>query len=418
MLRCSIVSTNWYNTMTPLKLFIHRMFANVKFQLRAISIVVDWIVAIYIVVPALFIGGVIYTQMWSEMPSWIALIPVQLVMGIIYFAACTGAYRYFIQAGDQLFIICNQAWIQAQIRYGFMYSLFMKVIQTTIILALTAPLLVKQFQISVSSMISLLLFSAVYGLVVAFANERIAFKFDGIKQYMMQIILYGVGYYIYLNGAQLIVEYVLVGYVLTLLVILLLLLLSYLRLGWKGTYLFDIEREYKARTKLLSLIMKDEAAFKVPSRRKRPLLFPRSQRLFRKLTPSNGVAEFMIKGFFRSGSQMLSYVQLISTAIVGLWLAPAVSKWILWAFVAFVLVTWAKMKNRHTLTEDIMMLFRIEGSAQIQAVTIASFWMALPAVGLLSIWLGLLMYGWIGIPIMMIISPLVCKLVSSTLSSF
>jgi len=380
--------------------------------------VVDWTVALYIVIPAIVVGAILYSGLWTELPMWMSYIPYLLVAAVIYFVGVMGEFRYFIQAGDQLFVIYNRKWLEAQIRYGFAYSLVNKLLHNIVILGICAPLLVKQFQMSILDMIGLGLFTTLYGFMLIMIKNRIMHRWAGWRQNIILILATMVGLILYLFIAHFNLHYPLLAYGLAILSILSITGLLRSRLAQGGIYILDIELEYKAKTRLLSLIMKDNEAFKVRSRRKRPLLFRRSQRLFRKQTPQHGVAEFMIKSFYRNSSQMTSYIQLTVVTLGGLLVAPVISKWILWLFIAFILGMWTKTTNKHILTSDFMNLFRVDTGVQIKSVEIASMWMALPAFLIISICLGFVLYGWIGIPIMLIVAPILCKFVSATLSSF
>lgn len=405
--------------MNPFKLFRNRVVANFKYQLRSIRLVIDWVVALYFVIPALFLGGVFYIGLWNELPLWTGYIPYSFLAALIYFALSIGEFRYFIQAGDQLFIIYNRVWLQAQIRYGSIYSISIKVLQACLLIGLAAPLLIKKFHLSPFALIGLGLFTAFYGFMMILLKSAIRNRWIGkVKQSIALVAVYGIGLLVYLVIAHILLKYSLIVYGMTILAILFVLALLRSKFSQNGFYIQDIEREYKTKTKLTLLIMKDDETFKVPIRRKRPLLFHRSQRLFRKSTSHHGIAEFIIKGFFRNSSQMLSYAQLTIVTISGLWLAPAVSKWILWLFVSFMLVMWTKTASKNMLTADIMSLFRIEVDVQIKAISISTFWMALPAYMLLSIILGVSLYGLVGIPIMLILGAVVCKFISSILSNF
>ncbi|TCZ77023.1 hypothetical protein E0485_11155 [Paenibacillus albiflavus] len=404
--------------MNPSRLFRSRVAANFKYQLRTISMVIDWTVALYIVIPAIVVGAIFYSGFWTELPIWMSYIPYLLVAAVIYYVGVMGVFRYFIQAGDQLFVIYHRKWLDAQIRYGFVYSLVIKLLHNILIIGILAPLLVKQFQMSIFDMIGLSLFTTLYGFMLIMLKNRIMHRWVGWRQNIIRYLVTSVGLILYLAIAHFNLQYPFLAYGLVILLILSINGLLRSRLAQGGIYIMDIELEYKAKTRLLSLIMKDDEAFKVPSRRKRPLLFRHSQRLFRKQTPQHGVAEFMIKSFYRNSSQMTSYIQLTFFTLSGLFLAPVISKWILWLFAAFMLGMWTKMTNRHILTSDFMNLFRVDTGVQIKSVAIASMWMALPAFLLMSICLGFMLYGWIGIPIMLIVAPILCKFVSATLSSF
>lgn len=69
---------------TQAKLFQDRVLSYWSFQWKVFRTAVDWIVAIYFVVPALIAVGYVYSSWWLNPPEWFAMIPFSLVLTGLY----------------------------------------------------------------------------------------------------------------------------------------------------------------------------------------------------------------------------------------------------------------------------------------------------------------------------------------------
>lgn len=116
--------------MTPSKLFVKRLLAELKFRFNIWKIVVDWTVALYIVIPLLFVGGRQYLLLWKNPPAFLNLLPVELLFLLCYLLAWSGSMRVFLREGDQLFLISQERWVKSIIAYGLSYSFGLGLLQT------------------------------------------------------------------------------------------------------------------------------------------------------------------------------------------------------------------------------------------------------------------------------------------------
>lgn len=404
--------------MTPVQLFIHRVIENIKFQFRSIKLIVDWIVALYIVIPGVVIGGFLYAELWTKTPDWFQFVPITLVPVIVFIAMSAGSFRYFIEGGDQLFVLFNKRWLRTLIRCGFIYTLIKKLIVAAVIAILLLPLLILQFKLPGTMITSLFFFSAMYTFILSILKLRIDFYLKGWKLFVVKLIFNGIHLVIFVLVWQWTEGEGLVPLVIAVALLFSLPLWLRWRLGWKGTYFFDIEQEGKSRLGFLSLVAMEDESFKMPSRRKRPLLFRKSQGIFPGLSPASGFAESIIKVFARSRNQIQTYLMLIFISASTIWTAPIAAKWILWLLVSVVLSTWMRTFSRNVLKGPMKGIFKLEDGIIMKASSQSVFWLALPAFVLLSLLLGYVTYGWLGVAVMLVIAPLLMKAVSSIITSF
>ncbi|MDN4592698.1 ABC transporter permease [Polycladomyces subterraneus] len=97
-----------------------------------------------------------------------------------------------------------------------------------------------------------------------------------------------------------------------------------MRVREQGTWLQDMAYERTQRLKWASFILGKSGVLNRPSYwvKKRPWLFPRSGRIFRKQTAAHVLAEVVIKSFFRNGHQLIQYGQLVGVCTAAVVASP------------------------------------------------------------------------------------------------
>ncbi|MDQ0220300.1 hypothetical protein J2S21_003430 [Peribacillus cavernae] len=87
----------------------------------------------------------------------------------------------------------------------------------------------------------------------------------------------------------------------------------------------ELEIEGQERVKYINLIFMLSKEVEKPKiiTRKKPLLFRNSMKIFKRRTPGNGFLELFIKVFFRNGSFIFSYYQLLSVTLLAVFLLPS-----------------------------------------------------------------------------------------------
>jgi len=404
--------------MTPRKQFLRRVVASIRYQRHALSLVVDWVVALYFIVPGLIIGGIAYARLWIEPPVWLGMIPTPVLWIGIGLVALSMSNRYFIASGDQLFVIYNRVWIRAFYRYGLIYSFVVRVAAVAGVTMLLLPAFAVTNNLTILQLVCICGYAIALSGAHSVLNERIQVRWKGWKMRGVLILTFASALAIFVSSVLLCHSNTFVLLMLVAISTGAYFALSAWRIGWTVRYAADAEAEYAKKTRFTSLIMREDPAFRTPSRRKRPILFRRSRRMFRKMRPANGVSEALIKAFFRSRSQMVTYAQLTFAALGGLLLAPLVSKIILTAFVVLLLALWMKRHAREALSDDFMAMFALTDSVKNEAVAKTTFWIVLPAYMALGIVLGYFIYGWVGILVMAVAAPILGKAVTGIVSSF
>ncbi|MCR8645700.1 ABC transporter permease [Paenibacillus sp. N1-5-1-14] len=379
------------------QLFLHRIRYNASFQRRVISLVIDWIIALYFVVPAVLIGGYQYFVLWKQPPAWFAFLPIVFVFFIMKLLGSVGNNRYFIEGADQLFILQRDQWYKKIIQYGFLFSLGKRLIMMCLIVFLFAPWLYAQLGFGGLQLASLVIGGTLFIFIEKIILERISYTYRGWKYYFIRIpfVLMGIALFI---GFGYVVTYLpWLGLGMTLVMLVLLPSVRAWRVSWKGTFFEQVDREVEMKTRLLSLMMKQVDDKKKPTRRKRPILFRQSNRLFRKYTPVKGVAESLIKVFTRDSGQVGLYLRLAIPISAAMLVVPLFAKWILWGAAIFVLKIWMRSWAKNALQADFLQLFSLSDRFRHDVVLTTSYWLALPGLLVISALGGISAFGWMGL---------------------
>ena len=308
--------------MTPRRWFFNRWKADLRFQCRVFSTVVDWTVALYVVVPGLILLVERYTAWWRGEAAWTAEVPSPLLWTAAFLFAWSGPFRLYLEPADQLFMWQRSDWMKTFILTGLWFGWGKRALESFSVFGSDGTLSALQDRFLFAFAGGNLAFPVagqgvfghcpkIYGRDGRHASQGADERFDpcpgrGCVCVDRRIrpslrVLRGGGA---LAGCWS--------------------LLAWLRSRQKGAFFPEIDYEQAQRMRWAALLL--QASGVVHQRfwvRKRPWLFPRSIPLFRRRTVSRIVAEAVIKSFLRSGRQLVPYFQLVAVCAFALLGDPA-----------------------------------------------------------------------------------------------
>jgi ABC-2 type transport system permease protein len=378
------------------RLFLRRMLSDWSYQYRTIRTAVDWTVAIYLVIPGLLVAGYHYASWWREAPGWFGWIPYSIVLVVFYLFAWSGTIRFFVEEGDQLFLRQNQTWFSRLMRYGWRYSLLLQGVTSLLLLAIFLPLLINGYSISVMQVISLLVLTYLFKINLGLVRQLLAIHLMRLSLWLARFGIMICSFFIFRFPAANISSHPVFSWISCALLLILLACLSQVRLKQKGTFFADIAREGESRMKLASLMLIGIVKKKRSEVRKRPLLFSKSQRLFRGETARSGLSDLLAKSFFRNSAQWMLTIQFVAVASAAEFILPVPLKIAAWLLLAFLLTLWRKAYCKEVLTASFLKLFNLEDTAKHQALQAVTPILVLPALILISLCAGLSLWIWWG----------------------
>lgn len=383
------------------QVFARRVRSDMHFQYRALRMAVDWVIAIYFVIPLLIVAGYHYYVWYLTPPAWLSGISIHTVAALFYIFTWMGTLRYFVEEGDQLFLRQNEGWFRHLMHFGYRYSVVLQGVTSLLVTLLFLPLLVPVYSYSVPQVVCFWLLTYVVKLNMGLIRQLLALRFQGLMLWLLRILVFAGGFFLF----QLLVteitnqsfySWTAIGFGLVAFV-----LLSRTRLREKGTFFADIARERDARMRIVSLMLIRVMERKRKPTRRYPLLFSRSQRLLKGKGAGNGIAELLVKSYFRNGLQWRQSIQFVVVISVAMFVLPGAIKILVWILAAVLLVFWRKSFCKDELTNPFLSLFPIQDTMKHQALQTAIPILVLPAIIVISLITGISMFTWWG-PIVMI----------------
>jgi ABC-2 type transport system permease protein len=386
--------------LTPERVAFGRIKNNAGFQYRAWKMAVDWVVALYIVVPALIVLGYQYIHWWKEMPVWLEGVPYTVFRVYLFVAAISGTIRYYVDEADQLFLIQRQTWFRRLKATGAAFSLTANAVVLALIAMLLYPLLHNGY--GVSGLETAFLFLATYlvKIYLMLGKQQLEMLVSGWRSVAVRLVLTPVlG-----AGFGVMTAYVTKGILPAVIIILCLaaplLWLVPARIRARGTFYRDAQREREEKMKLAGMLM-SAAGYRAPrkskAKKKRPFLFPASRKLFKDRSQENILAESLIKGILRSSSKLklCGFALLAYTTAVVVCPNGTIRLIVLLAVSA--LFAWmAKAFAKEAATEGYVLLFPWKDTVRMGAFWKAGAGLTMPACA----WFGFV-YGIMGQDIIM-----------------
>lgn len=383
------------------QLFARRVRSDWLFQYKALRMAVDWVIAIYFVIPVIIVAGYQYYSWWATQPSWFSFISLFLVGTVFYLFTWFGTIRYFVEEGDQLFLRQNQKWFQHLMRLGHRYSLVLQGFTTLLLVLVFLPLLVQKYGFLTPQIISLWLMTYLLKINLGLLRQMVALRIQGFFLWIVRIVAFAGLFFVYQELVAVISQSALYIWAILFVLLVLAVFLSKLRLQEKGAFFADIARERDSRMRIVSLMLIRVTERKRKAKRKRPLFFKNSQRLFKGKGAGNGIADLLVKSFFRNGTQWKQTIQFAALISAAMFIMPGPLKIVVWIVAAIALVFWRKSFCKDELRTPFLTLFPIQDTAKHQALQLSTPILVLPALILISLFLGISLFTWWG-PIVMI----------------
>ena len=367
-------------------LFWQRLRSNWKFQYSVINMVIDWVVALYIVIPGLALFLHTYRGWWLEPPSLFYFLPLESLWLILVIYCWSGILRVYVEEGDQLFLYQYTSWHRGLVIYSIIYNILSNLILTVILAFLAAPFLLGFHGTSISAFQWLFLIVFLVRVIASLIRQCLHHRFEGWRYILAQIPFLAVFTRILVLALDLLYNpepYILLTIVLGAVLI----FLIFYRTTLKRTLLKDIYLAQTDKMKFANVLLMYSGNYaKKPIRlRKRPWLFGKSGKIFKTRTPEKILTEMGLKAFLRHRSNLFLYFQAIS--IYGLFLSviPARWQWILWVVSIFFLSSLVKLYWLDWIKSPFVSLFNIDKDNKAKAGGQFIFYLITPGIIILGL---------------------------------
>lgn len=321
-------------------------------QYSALRMVVDWTIALYMIVPALAIGIYHYRAWMIEEPEWLASAPPFAFWAALALIVCTGQIRWFLEEADALFILQREAWLKNVKLLGALQSLLKSAVSLAVFLAAVFPLLHREKLFQPEGVFELELYVLLFVLMAASKWFLMAVKsYTNVPHFIVRgavktstSLLGFILFFLTLRGlhaGMLTPQHVIVVIVS---ILILTLLLIYHRASRRNYFTADVEVDQHLKMKIAALVLAQTIRKKNRWRLRRPWLFRRSKPFFTEREPESIIAEIGIKAFYRDSHKRNLYLRFISIGCAAITLTPIWFKPIAWPLLHVFL---SSVINRH-----------------------------------------------------------------------
>lgn len=347
--------------MTSRKLFIIRLKQNWKYQFGHIKTILDWTIWVYLVIPTVIIGAFIYRSWWIEIPGWAEVISFPMIFAISFLFLWRGHFQTYVRDADRIFVMKNERLLLGLKQAGIIYSYAFQLMPAVLIGLLMAPFWLGYLELELGKLILFVALWLSMKWVILGVKGKLNVNLRGwrsllrgIPIFIGAIINWIISYYA-LNG----------GYVVPAIFIMIIQTLSSYFLVNKRftsvkTFEQDLAIDELEKDKYIGLIfglsMDIEKLPKPATPRKSPLLYSKSNRLFRKRTKRNGFLELFIKVATRNVEYILRYLQIlgVTSAAVStlppIWLKIAIAIFGYLFLLSWTDSVWQKIIGSHPFT--------------------------------------------------------------------
>ncbi len=367
---------------TPDQLFRFRRKQETRRMLKAWGSILDWSVWIYLLIPGVVVLGGLYREWWLNMPDWAYNVPWTAVypVGLFLMLMLTGQVTVPVEAADKLFLLQRPQWLERLKLRAMLYTAVRSFILFLLPYALLLPFLLKVEELSLWQIGQSYVYTAVMCLLVAYAGLT-SYKRSGWRKWLLEAALLVAVVLVYLGPMMAAVSHpaLLPWCVIIMVPVMLVIMLIGVRMPLR--FEAAVKDAETARHKSTELLMSQVMEPQPLIRWKRPYVFRRSQRIFRKRDDAAALlAELRIKAFLRAMTHVRVWVGFISIASYAVNLVPVPVALVLLVSLPMIGNSWLQLQWRQWFTEAFIAQYRWSEADVKQAIWLSRFWLLLPPI--------------------------------------
>lgn len=385
-------------------------------QWKAWRTALDWTVWLYLVLPVLWIGGGTYLDAWHHPAAWLQQIPMTTGERLPLVVLFLGRLRTFVEDADVLFLLQKRSWGRGLLLRGMAYTALVLLMMPAIAFGLLLPYFVKVHHLPASSLAGMIAVVWLWAFIGAVWRNLIEARMSGLRRWLAKtgaMLLLVVAYFAFLgevgtSPAELLVP-IAVGIVVAAIAI-------RAKLAARDAFESDAQQETLARLASTQLLLRNVTERKPRIKLIRPIVFAKSNRLFKRFDGGTVLAEMILKSFIRRFPLVRTWLGFTGICVVALLLSPAVLK--PYEMLAFMLLlsSWFITHWRGMTAEPYVAQFGWSDYALKQSAGRVRFWLGAPVAGIFGLASGLQTYGpWGALAVVPCVAAwlLVSKLVTS-----
>jgi len=355
----------------------------------------DWTVWVYLVIPALWIGGGLYLELWHTQPSWMLKVPLWVGESLPMVLILLGSLRTFAEEADVLFLLQKPSWRQGILLRSFIYTILVRVLVAALFVGLLLPFLIVVHQVTTAKLIELFLIVWLWSVIGSLGRNLIEGRYRGWRRNVAKMAamaaLAAIAVVCAVQASQLYTAIALAaGLVATALML-------RRKLGAHEMFESDVEREKQIRITSTRLLLRDVIERRPKVKLSRPVVLRRSTRLFKSFDADVVLAEQAIKVFVRHFHLVRMWFSFFGASLVALVLSPTWVNVILLALLPLLIARWVQSHCYSFSIDPFVAQFNLSSEVLKKADERARFWIVVPGVVFLGMIAGAVKFGILGL---------------------
>lgn len=365
-------------------LFLERKKYERQHNIKLLKSVVDWTVALYIVIPGAIIGFFLFKDFATSVQTlWVAHIPLIIWIILLLFVTRMPAFRSYLQHADRLFLIQNHKQMVQLKQAGFIWTLAKHLGKMIVFLGLLSPIFFKVHHLVLLDLLIILL----YLFTASFCNAVIHLWMQSKwHQFCISLVVWIASISLFL--------YVPAGMTTFLCSILIIVCINYYQRHYilsmkhfEQQVELDQAEFYKWQSMIFNTAPELRSQF-VPKMKKPQLLWKHSQRMFRQ--SDYFIEELICKTMLRNAQYKWGYLRFLFFGIGLILAVPGWAKFVLLALLFFTLRGLVRSIIQQTFEHKIWTIFHLSDDQIHRAMTRLSH--GFVNIPMLSIFILLVIY--------------------------
>jgi len=351
----------------------------------------DWTVWVYLVIPALWIGGGLYLELWHTQPSWMLQVPLWVGEILPMVLILLGSLRTFAEEADVLFLLQKPSWRQGILLRGAIYTIVTRAFVVALFIGVLLPFLIVVHQVTTAKLIELFLVVWLWSMLGALGRNLIDGRYRGWRRHVAKVAamaaLAALAVVLAVQASQL---YTAIALAAALAATVLL-----LRRKLRAHEMFesDVEREKEIRITSTRLLLREVIERRPKIKLSRPVVLRRSTRLFKSFDADVVLAEQAIKVFVRHFHLVRMWFSFVGASSVALVLSPTWVNVLLLALLPILIARWVQSHCYSFSIDPFVAQFSLSSEVLKKADERARFWIVVPGVVLLGLLAGAVKFG-------------------------
>ncbi len=176
-----------------------RLFYRLHIIKELLSLIIDFWVSLYIIVPGLILAGSSYLELLQSLPAWYSPVFQVLWPLIISLCVAVGSARSYMIRADLIFVYHHKADFSRIINYGQIISIILKSLPVILVLVIAYPFYHHIQQIDLNTWLWLSLWVVAIKVMVLLINWYLSNRLSSWAHKATQLILALVFYWSWLN---------------------------------------------------------------------------------------------------------------------------------------------------------------------------------------------------------------------------